>query len=95
MRKQDLVTTIARTSGLPEAKVSGVVTAVFDNIQSALVEGDEVAISGFGTFRAVTRPARTTRNPRSGEQMQVGPRRSAAFRPGASLKRALADSETS
>lgn len=89
MRKQDLIREVARSSALPESKVSEVVSAVFDTIQSSLADGDEVAISGFGTFRTVMRPAREGRNPQSGELMQIGPRRSPAFRPGAGLKRAV------
>ena len=89
MRKQQLIEAIARSSALPESKVSEVVTAVFDTIQDTLAEGDEVAISGFGTFRTVMRPAREGRNPQSRELMQIGARRSPAFRPGAALKRAV------
>ena len=89
MRKQNLIEAVAASSSLPESKVAEVVTAVFSTIQSTLAEGDEVAISGFGTFRTVMRPAREGRNPRTKELMQFGPRRSPAFRPGAALKRAV------
>ncbi len=89
MRKQDLVRVVAKESGLPESKVGPVVNSIFDAIERALANGDEVAISGFGTFRVVERPAREGRNPQTGQPMKIGPGRSPAFRPGAGLKRAV------
>jgi DNA-binding protein HU-beta len=65
------------------------VNAVFDAIERALADGDEVALSGFGTFRVVERPAREGRNPQTGQPMKIGPGKSPAFRPGAGLKRAV------
>jgi DNA-binding protein HU-beta len=91
MRKQDLIRVVSRETGLPESKAGPVVNAVFDAIEQALAAGDEVAISGFGTFRVVDRPAREGRNPQTREPMKIGPGRSAAFRPGAGLKRAVGD----
>jgi DNA-binding protein HU-beta len=89
MRKQDLVRVVAKESNLPESKAAPVVNALFDAIERALANGDEVAISGFGTFRVVDRPAREGRNPQTGQPMKIGPGRSPAFRPGAGLKRAV------
>src|SRR6476646_2213106 len=89
MRKQDLIRAVARETALPETKVTSVVNSVFDSIEKALAEGDEVAISGFGTFRVVERTAREGRNPKTKEPMMIGPGKSPAFRPGAALKRAV------
>lgn len=89
MRKQDLVRAVARDTSMPESKVTTVVNAVFDSIEQALAGGDEVAISGFGTFRVVERTAREGRNPKTKEPMMIGPGKSPAFRPGAGLKRAV------
>ena len=93
MRKQDLIRAVANDTSKPESYVGDVVNAVFARIQRALAEGDEVAISGFGTFRVVERPAREGRNPQTGKPMMIGPGRSPAFRPGAALKRAVGDDE--
>ena len=93
MRKQDLIRAVARDTSKPEAQVSEVVNSVFATIQQALADGDEVAISGFGTFRVVERPAREGRNPQTGRPMMIGPGRSPAFRPGAALKRAVGDDD--
>jgi DNA-binding protein HU-beta len=93
MRKQDLIRAVAKQSGRPESQVGPIVTAVFDTIEQALADGDEVAISGFGSFRVVERPARTGRNPQTRQEITIGPRRTPAFRAGASLKRAVGDSD--
>lgn len=89
MRKQDLVRAVAKETGLAESKAGQAVNAVFDEIEKALASGDEVALSGFGTFRVVERPAREGRNPQTGAPMKIGPGKSPAFRPGAGLKRSV------
>jgi DNA-binding protein HU-beta len=93
MRKQDLIRAVAKEISKPESQVADVVNSVFVTIQQALADGDEVAISGFGTFRVVERPAREGRNPQTGKPMMIGPGRSPAFRPGAALKRAVGDDD--
>jgi DNA-binding protein HU-beta len=101
MRKQDLIRAVAKETSQPESRVTPVVNAVFSTIERFLAEQarvkapdrDEVAISGFGSFRVVTRPARVGRNPQSREQIQIGERNSPAFRAGASLKRAVGDTD--
>jgi DNA-binding protein HU-beta len=93
MRKQDLIRAVAQQTSKPESQVAPIVTAVFDTIEQALADGDEVAISGFGSFRVVERPARTGRNPQTRQEITIGPRRTPAFRAGASLKRAVGDSD--
>ena len=93
MRKQDLIRAVARETSKPESQVEDIVNSVFLTIQHALAEGDEVAISGFGTFRVVERPAREGRNPQTGRPMMIGPGRSPAFRPGAALKRVVGDDD--
>ena len=89
MRKQDLVRAVAQEAKLTDAQANAAVNAVIDAIQNSLARGDEVNISGFGAFRVVERAARDGRNPRSGEPMKIGPRKSAAFRAGTQLKRAV------
>jgi DNA-binding protein HU-beta len=101
MRKQDLIRAVASKTSKPESQVAPVVTAVFDTIEEFLADQakakpedrEEVAISGFGSFRVVTRPARTGRNPQTRETIQIGERNSPAFRAGASLKRSVGDTD--
>lgn len=89
MRKTDLVAAVAKETGLPESKVGDVVGSTFASIESALASGDEVSVSGFGTFRVVDRPGREGRNPQTGETIQIPPKKSPTFRAGAALKRAV------
>ncbi len=92
MRKQDLTRIVAAEATLTEAQALAAVNAVFSAVQGALANGDEVAISGFGTFRVTERAARQGRHPRTGDAMMISRRRSPAFRPGTQLKRAVGDS---
>jgi len=89
MRKQELIRNVAENTGQSEAQASTTVNAVFDAIEAALTEGDEVTISGFGSFRVVHRAERLGRNPRTGDKMTIGPRKSPAFRAGTQLKRSV------
>lgn len=91
MRKEDLARSVATESKLSEAQAKAAINAVFSAIQGALAEGDEVTISGFGSFRVVERAAREGRNPQTGEKMQIAARKSPTFRPGTQLKRAVGD----
>lgn len=97
MRKQDLVKSVAEQVNLSEAQTSAVVSAVFSTIEKALTDDaakddgsrEGVAISGFGSFKVVHRPAREGRNPQSGAPMTIGARNSPTFTPGTQLKRSV------
>ena len=71
MRKQELVAAVARSTSHPEATVTEVLNAAFAAIEKSLASGDEVALSGFGSFRVVSRPARDGRNPQTGEPLSL------------------------
>ena len=66
-----------------------VVDFIFDSITNSLKKGEEVAISGFGTFLTKSRKARTARNPRTGEMVQVQAMTVPRFRAGKGLKEAV------
>ena len=89
VRKQDLVRAVAQATQQSEAASAKAVNAVFSTIEQALANGDEVTISGFGSFRVVERAAREGRNPQTGEQMTIAARKSPVFRPGTQLKRSV------
>jgi DNA-binding protein HU-beta len=93
MRKQDLVKTVATKTKQPESQVMTVVNATFDAIQDGLAAGEEVTITGFGSFRISERGAREGRNPQTGERITIPSRRSPSFRPGTQLKRAVSGEE--
>jgi DNA-binding protein HU-beta len=89
MRKSDLVKAVSQQVKQPETQVSAVVNATFNAIQSALASGDEVALTGFGTFRISERGSREGRNPQTGERITIPSRKSPSFKPGTQLKRAV------
>ncbi len=89
MRKQELVHSVAQATGQSEAQATKAVNAVFEAIQNSLAKGDEVTVSGFGSFRVVERSARQGRNPQTGDTMTIAARKSPVFRPGTQLKRAV------
>ncbi len=89
MRKQDLVRAVADVTKTSEAQSTKAVNAIFEAIEEALAKGDEVTVSGFGSFKVVERSARSGRNPQTGEPMTIAARKSPVFRPGTQLKRAV------
>jgi DNA-binding protein HU-beta len=86
MNKQELIGTVAETTGLNRGDASKAVEGVFDAISSALKRGDEVRLVGFGTFTVSKRKASTGRNPRTGEPMQIKASSQPKFRAGKGLK---------
>jgi DNA-binding protein HU-beta len=89
MRRDDLKRAVAKSTGLSDAQADNAVRAVFASIESALAEGDEVTISGFGSFRVAERPSRDGLHPQTRQPMKIEARKSPAFKPGARLKRAV------
>lgn len=89
MRKQDLVKAVASSTNMPEGQVSNVVQATFDAIRDSLANGEEVTVTGFGSFRISERGAREGRNPQTGDRITIAARKSPSFRPGTQLKRAV------
>lgn len=89
VRKQELVRAVADATKQNDTVSTQAVNAVFSAIEDSLSQGDEVTISGFGSFKVVERSARQGRNPQTGEPMTIGARKSPVFRPGTQLKRAV------
>ena len=93
MNKSELVEALAEKMDTTKAEAQRTVDAVFDTtdgvIASTLMAGERVQITGFGTFETRKRKARTGRNPRTGEEIKIGPTVSPTFRPGKALKEAV------
>ena len=89
MNKNDLISSVAESSGLPKADAGRAVDGVFDSIASALASGDDVRIVGFGSFSVANRAASTGRNPRTGEEIQIPASKQPKFKAGAPLKSAV------
>ncbi|MDY4230687.1 MAG: HU family DNA-binding protein [Candidatus Faecousia sp.] len=90
MNKNELVAKVADQSGLSKKDAEKALAAVIDTITAALVEGDKVQLVGFGTFETKQREARTGRNPRSGETIEIPAASLPAFKAGKALKDAVA-----
>lgn len=89
MNKQDLIGTVAESSGLSKSDAGKAVEGVFDAITAALKKGDEVRLVGFGTFSVSKRKASTGRNPRTGEAMTIKASSQPKFKAGKGLKDAV------
>ena len=89
MNKNDLISSVADSSGLSKADAGRAVDAVFESIASALEGGGDVRIVGFGTFSVAHRAATTGRNPRTGEAIQIAASKQPKFKAGAPLKDAV------
>jgi DNA-binding protein HU-beta len=89
VNKRDIVGKIAIGANITRAQASRALESLLAGIQSSLVRGDRVTLSGFGSFGVAHRKARRVRNPRSGGEIQVQAKRVARFAPGADLKTAV------
>ena len=89
MNKNDLISSVAESSGLTKADAGRAVDGVFESIASALSSGDDVRIVGFGSFSVANRAESTGRNPRTGEEIQIPASKQPKFKAGAPLKSAV------
>lgn len=89
MTKAELVVNVAEKAGLDRKKAEKAVSAFVDTVKQALVEGDKVQIIGFGTFENRERSARTGRNPRTGEKIEIAASKLPSFKAGKALKEAV------
>lgn len=75
---------------ITKAQAKALVDGVFTAIRDAAVKGEEVSVPGFGKFKVQNKPARTGRNPRTGETVNIAATKKLAFQPAKALKDALA-----
>ena len=89
MNKSELAEAVGESFGGNKTMGGTAVDAVLGAITDALADGDKVQISGFGTFEVRHRKARTGRNPRTGEPVEIAASNAPAFKPGKNLKEAV------
>jgi len=89
MNKQALIDQIHEVIGGTKAQAEKAMDIILESIVSTLKKGDEVSIAGLGIFSAKTRAARTARNPRTGESVNVPAMRVPKFRAAKALKDAV------
>ncbi|SOZ12061.1 HU family DNA-binding protein [Cupriavidus taiwanensis] len=90
MNKTDLIAHIANEAKLNKSEAERALNAVIDGVTKTLAAGGTVAITGFGAFAVTNRAARVSRNPKTGEAVQVPASRAPKFKPGSNLKAAVA-----
>lgn len=89
MNKTELISAVAEKAGLSKKDATAAVAAVFEEITGALAKGDKVQLIGFGNFEVRERAARTARNPRTGETLEIAASKVPAFKAGKALKDAV------
>jgi DNA-binding protein HU-beta len=89
MNKNDLIDAVAERTSLAKSDAARAVEAVLGAITDSLQKGDAVTLSGFGTFATKERAARTGRNPRTGEAIQIAASKVPGFKAGKGLKDAV------
>ncbi|MGL4860136.1 MAG: HU family DNA-binding protein [Enterobacteriaceae bacterium] len=90
MNKAQLIDKIAADADLSKAGAGRALDAVIEAISEALQQGDQVTLVGFGTFSVRERAERSGRNPQTGKAITIPAARVPAFRPGKTLKDAVA-----
>ena len=89
MNKSELIDAVADASNLSKADAGRAVDGIVSSVTNALKAGDSVSLVGFGTFSVRDRAARTGRNPRTGETIQIKASKNPAFKAGKALKDAV------
>lgn len=91
LTRMDLSEAVFREVGLSRNESADLVESVLQHMSDALVQGEQVKISSFGTFSVRDKAARVGRNPKTGEEVPIQPRRVLTFRPSHLMKDRVAD----
>ena len=87
--KKELIDSIAKRTGVKKSDAELVLNTALAEIERALLAGQPVTLHGFGTFELKKRDARTGRNPRTGEPVEIAASKTVAFKPAKALKDSL------
>jgi integration host factor subunit alpha len=86
----DLANTLRDRFGLTAADSYKMIDIIFDEIEQSLVHGEDVKITGFGTFKILSKSARIGRNPKTGVPAVISARRVATFHPSSEFRKIVA-----
>lgn len=89
MNKQELVTEVAKETGMSMVNVTTVLDTLVGTITSTLKKGDSLQLVGFGTFQRKSRSARIGRNPKTGAELKIAARNVPSFSAGKNFKEAV------
>jgi len=88
--KADIIERVyENVGGFSKKESAEIVETVFETIKSTLEKGEKIKISGFGNFVVRPKQERTGRNPQTGEEIKIAPRRVLTFKPSQVLKNAI------
>ncbi len=90
MNKSELIDALAAKTDSTKVAASKSVDALLEIITGAVAKGEDVALIGFGTFKAAKRAARTGKNPKTGETLKIAATTVPTFKAGAGFKAAVA-----
>ncbi|RUO79245.1 integration host factor subunit alpha [Pseudidiomarina taiwanensis] len=93
LTKADMAERLFEKFGMNRRDAKELVENFFEEIRSALEQGEEVKLSGFGNFELRTKNERPGRNPKTGEDIPISARRVVTFRPGQKLKQRVANAK--
>jgi integration host factor subunit alpha len=86
MTKADIVEIIFEKVGLSKKEAQDIIDLIFDTVKQAFHEGESVKIAGFGTFTVRKKAERRGRNPQTGQELMITPRRVLTFKASNQLK---------
>ncbi|MFZ1387522.1 MAG: HU family DNA-binding protein [Thiolinea sp.] len=89
MNKTELIDAVSAKSGLTKADTDRAFKAMVETVTEALAKGDQVSLIGFGTFLVRERQARSGRNPRTGDTIEIAAAKIPSFKAGKALKDAV------
>jgi DNA-binding protein HU-beta len=89
MNKTDLVEHVSNDTELTKADCSRILESIIENVRKAVKRGEDVKLTGFGTFTRVKRKARVGRNPQTGAEIKIPAARVPKFKPGKEFKEML------
>ena len=89
MNKSELINHIATSAGLTKAQATAALQAFETSVIDTLANGGVVTLIGFGTFKVTDRAARTGRNPKTGEEIQIAASKVPTFKAGKAFKQAM------
>ena len=90
MNKAELIRELSTHFDGSKTEAAHALNAVVDTITTTVAGGEKVSVTGFGVFEKIERPARTVRNPRTGERKEAAATSIVRFRPGTDLKASVA-----
>lgn len=89
MTKNELISKVAGQTGYTKKDTGAVIDAVVEAIIDTVASGEKISIVGFGTFAVAEREARTGRNPKTGEEIEIAASKSPKFKAGSAFKTAV------